>query len=83
MNIKELPVYNAANLAMFMVNVSHALLASTDVSNRSVLDLKTRYRGLWYARRLLNCLPDTPDPLFIAQFFAIASRLGAIHPSTT
>ncbi|MEL7049170.1 MAG: transposase [Pseudomonadota bacterium] len=83
MNIKELPVSNAANLAMFMVNVSQALLASSEDANRSVLDLKARYRGLWYARQLLNCLPDALDPLLINQFFAKASQLGAIHPSPT
>ena len=26
MNVKERPVYNSANLALFMVNLSHALL---------------------------------------------------------
>lgn len=81
MNIKQLPVFNAANLAMFMVNVSHALLHSQPDSNRSILDLKARYRGLWYARQLFKLLPDTLDPLFIKQFFAKARLLGAIHPS--
>lgn len=82
MNIKELPVHNAANLAMFMVNVSQALLSSTEDANRSVLDLKARYRGHWYAHQLLNCLPNTIDPLLIHQFFVKAQRLGAIHPPT-
>lgn len=81
MNIKELPVYNAANLAMFLVNVSQALLAINGDPHRSVLDLKSRYRGLWYARQLLKCLPDAPDRLLIDQFFTKASQLGAIHPS--
>ena len=81
MNIKELPVYNAANLAMFMGNVTQALRCSSPTLPHSVLDLKARYRGLWYAQQLLNCLPDTPDPFFIADFFAKASRLGMIHPS--
>ena len=81
MNVKQLPVFNAANLSMFMVNVSQALLFSGDNTHHSVLDLKSRFRGLWYARQLLNSLPDTLDPLFIDQFFAKASQLGAIHPS--
>ena len=83
MNVKEVPVYNAANLAMFMVNVSQALRCSAPGLPQTVLDLKARYRGLWYARRLLNCLPDTLDPLFIDQFFAKAASLGMIHPSQT
>lgn len=81
MNVKELPVYNAANLALFMVNFSQALRCSAPDLPQTVLDLKARYRGLWYASRLLNCLPDTPDPLFIDQFFAKAAHLGMIHPS--
>jgi putative transposase len=81
MNVKQLPVFNAANLSMFMVNVSQALLFSSDDAKRSVLDLKSRFRGLWYARQLLKSLPDTPDPLFIDHFFAKASQLGAIHTS--
>jgi putative transposase len=81
MNVKELPVYNAANLAMFMGNIAQALRCSSPDLPQTVLDLKARYRGLWYARQLLNYLPEAPDPLFIAEFFAKAAQMGMIHPA--
>ena len=45
MNVNQLPVYNAANLAMFMVNVSHVLIrhwrptCPTTHVNRHLIDL--------------------------------------------
>ena len=42
MNVNQLPIYNAANLAMFMVNVSHALIQNIRPAQPtfSVNDLK-------------------------------------------
>ena len=54
MNVNKTPVNNAAaNLSMFMVNVSAKLLAPLRLEHAesSVLDLKARYRGLKYLRR--------------------------------
>ncbi len=81
MNIKERPVYNAANLAMFMGNLSQVLRLKLSVASESVLDLKTAFRGHWYAQQLLKLLPEPLDPLLIDQFFAKLETLGAIHPS--
>ena len=77
MNINETPVNNAANLSMFMVNVSAKLLAPLRLEHAelSVLDLKARYRGLKYFRETLKILPQKPDPIVIDQ---IAEHLGAI-----
>lgn len=83
MNIKEQPVFNAANLALFMCNVAQALVHARADGNRSVNDLKARHRGLWYARHLLNLLPEQPDQLLINRFFAEVSSLGAIHTYDT
>ena len=49
-------VNNAANLSMFMVNVSAKLLepARVELPEASVLDLKAHYRGLKYVRETLN-----------------------------
>jgi hypothetical protein len=51
MNVKETPVTNAANLSLFMVNFSFALLQPLRQQNPdySVLDLKSHYRGCRYA----------------------------------
>jgi hypothetical protein len=77
MNVNKTPVNNAANLSMFMVNVSAKLLTPLRLehSEWSVLDLKARYRGMKYLRETLKILPQKPDPIVIDQ---IAERLGAI-----
>ena len=77
MNVNKTPVNNAANLSMFMVNVSAKLLAPLRLEHTelSVLDLKTRYRGLKYLHETLKILPQKPEPIVIHQ---IAERLGAI-----
>jgi len=48
MNVKQVLVNNAVNLAMFMVNVSAKLAAAyrSEHAAFSVLTLKARYRGL-------------------------------------
>ena len=77
MNVKKTPVSNAANLSMFMVNVSAKLLAPLRLehSEWSVLDLKARYRGAKYLHETLKILPQKPDAIVIDE---IAERLGAI-----
>ncbi len=47
MVIKEQSVFNAANLSLWMANVSHAILARS--GEKSILDLKARHHGLRYA----------------------------------
>jgi hypothetical protein len=46
MNVNQTPVYNAANLAMFMVNLSPALLRKpSEFIGKSVNDLKAWFRA--------------------------------------
>jgi len=81
MNIKETPVTNAANLSLFMVNVSHYLLRDfqqTD-STVNVLDLKAHYRGHKYVTETLKWLRQKPEPILMAHIFDKVSRLGRIH----
>ena len=81
MNVKKTPVNNAANLSMFMVNVSAKLLAPLRLEHAelSVLDLKARYRGLKYLHETLKILPQKPDPIVIAQIAERLGSIGAIH----
>ena len=81
MNVNKTPVNNAANLSMFMVNVSAKLLAPLRLehSELSVLDLKARYRGLKYWRETLKILPQKPDPIVIDQIAEHLGAIGAIH----
>ena len=82
MNVKEVAVTNAANLALFMTNFSQALLQPFRQQNPaySILDLKAHYRGYRYASETLKMLPEKPDAILLADIFQHLARLGAIHP---
>ena len=81
MSVKERPVYNSANLAMFMVNVSHALMRPMRAQwpAFSVNDLKAWCRGQKYAIETLQLLPEPLDSLFIDQIVAQMAALGRIN----
>jgi putative transposase len=81
MNVNQTPVYNAANLAMFMVNLSHVLLQHfrPTCSDFSVNDLKSYFRGRKYVVETLKLLPVPPEPVFIDQIFANIAHIGSIN----
>ena len=81
MNVNKTPVSNAANLSMFMVNVSAKLLAPLRLEHAkcSVLDLKARYRGAKYLQETLKMLPQKPDPIVMDQIAEHLGSIGAIH----
>ena len=81
MNVHKTPVNNAANLSMFMVNVSAKLMEKDRCQNPeySVLDLKSHYRGLKYVQEILKGLPQKPEPIVIQQIIGRLSSIGAIH----
>ena len=81
MNIKKTPVNNAANLSLFMVNVS-TKMANTFRSHNtacSVLDLKAKYRAMKYLEETLKILPQKPEPIVIEQITQHLCSIGAIH----
>ena len=81
MSVKERPVYNSANLAMFMVNVSQTLIRPmrTQWPAFSVNDLKAWFRGQKYVVETLQLLPEPPDSIFIDQVVAHMAALGRIN----
>jgi putative transposase len=87
MSVNERPVYNSANLAMFMVNVSQALMRPMRAQwpAFSVNDLKAWFRGRKYVVETLKLLPEMPDSLFIDQVVSQMAALGrvnhAVNPS--
>ncbi len=83
MVVNETPVYNSANLAMFMVNVSQALMRPMRAQwpELSVNDLKTWFRSRKYVVETLKLLPEMPEPIFIDQAIAQMAELGRINPS--
>jgi len=83
MNVTPTGVTNAANLALFMVNVAYRLRA--DVHPRdpdySVLDLKADYRGAKYVEETIKMLPEKPEPILLRQILHKVAGLGRIHAS--
>ena len=81
MSVKERPVYNSANLAMFMVNVSQTLMRPMrqEWPLFSVNDLKAWFRGRKYAAELLKLLPEPPNSIFIDQVVPQMAALGRIN----
>lgn len=81
MNISETAVTNAANLSLFMVNVSQHLLADLRITDPdcSVLDLKALYRGAKYVTEAIKMLPQKPEPVLLARIFTRLTALGRIH----
>ena len=83
MNINQTPVFNAANLTLFMVNVSHILIQHFQPACPafSVNDLKAYFRGRKYLSETLKLLPLSPDPIFIDLIFNQIPLLGRINSS--
>ena len=85
MNLSQTAVTNAANLAFFMVNLSHRQLLDFREHNpgSGIIDLKAHYRGFRYVREMLKMLPEIPEPILLTQIFAKLTSLGRIHPVST
>ncbi len=81
MNITAVAVTNAANLALFMVNVVYVVLRAVRQTDPtcSVLDLKTRLRGQKYVEETIKLLPEMPEPIVLEHIFSRVASLGRIH----
>jgi putative transposase len=81
MNVKETPINNAVNLALFMVNISHALINEVRKHNPlfGVQDLKAYFRAGKYLYETLKLIPEKPDPILIQQMFAEITKIGSIN----
>jgi DDE superfamily endonuclease len=81
MNISQTAVINAANLSLFMVDVSQVLMSKYrfDNPNFSILDLKSHYRGYRYLLETIQMLPQKPDENLVSQLFQKVATLGRIH----
>jgi DDE superfamily endonuclease len=83
MNISPTAVTNAANLALFMVNLSYRLLLDLRRTHPafSVLDLKALARGYRYVEETIQLLPQKPEPFLLTRIFNQVTALGQIHPT--
>ena len=77
MVVKEQAVFNAANLSLFMVNVSQAMLLTS--KEKSILDLKAHHHALRYVQEVFKILPENTIPINIIQLFEEFPVLGRIH----
>jgi putative transposase len=82
MNVKEVPLTNALNLSLFMVNISQVLLVEFRKTNpqSSVLDLKAYCRAARYFEEMIKILPEKPEPILFEQVFGKIFSLGCVHP---
>jgi hypothetical protein len=83
MNVTPTGVTNAANLALFMVNVAYRLRADGHPPDPdySVLDLKADCRGYKYVEETIKMLPEKPEPILLRQILHKVAGLGRIHAS--
>lgn len=80
MTIKEQSVQNAADLSMFMVNVSQALgRAAPEETPFSVNDIKARFHGLFYVKELLKTDPRFDGSDIFDRLYERVCRIGCIH----
>jgi len=83
MNTTPTGVTNAANLALFMVNVAYHLRADGHprAPDYSVLALKADCRGYKYVEETIKMLPEKPEPVLLRQILHKVASLGRIHAS--
>jgi putative transposase len=83
MHVTPTGVTNAANLALFMVNVAYRLRADLHPydPDYSVLDLKADCRGYKYVEETIKLLPEKPEPVLLAKVLNQVASLGRIHAS--
>jgi len=81
MNVAATAVTNAANLSLFMVNLSQRLLGDLRATDPecSLLDLKAFWRGSKYVAEAIEMLPQKPEPILLARIFSRLAALGRIH----
>lgn len=81
MNIKEVPLTNAINLSLFMVNLSQVLLREFRKvhPDSGILDLKAYFRAARYFEETIKMLPRKPEPFLLEQIFGQVATLGCIH----
>ena len=85
MTVNQTPVDNRANLAMFMINLAHALIRPLRPQwpAWSVHELKAWCRGRKYVVETLKLLPEMPEPIFIDQVIAQVAQLGRVNHTVT
>jgi len=81
MTVNHTPVYKSANLAMFLVKLSHALIRPlrTQWPECRVNALNAWFRGRQSVVETFKWLPEMPEPIFIEQAIAQVAALGRVN----
>jgi putative transposase len=81
MGVTQTSVGNAMGLSLFLVNLSSYLLGElrAHCAGAGIADLKSGYRGRFYACAVLKLLPEKPEGLVWDCLVEQMSRLGCIH----
>jgi len=81
MVVQETAVTNAIQISLFMVSVSQYLLLAfrEDSPQAGILDLKTYFRGQYYAAETLKMLPQKPEPILFRRITHSIATLGSVH----
>ena len=79
MNITEKGVENAAGLSFLMVNLSAKLLRERADSCVGINDLKSQFRGVYYALETIKIVEPQAEENLIEKVKAVISRIGSIH----
>jgi putative transposase len=81
MNVKDVPLTNALNLSLFMVNLSQVLLREFRHTHpgSGILDLKAYFRAAKYFAETIKMLPQKPEPILLEQIFSQMASVGCIH----
>jgi putative transposase len=82
MGVTQTSVCNAMGLSLFLVNLSSYLLCDlrTRCAGAGIQDLKSWYRGRFYASAVLKLLPEPPEGIVCERLVEQICRLGCIHP---
>lgn len=79
MNTSERGVENAANLAFLMVLLSAKLLRQRANRCLGINDLKSQFRGEYYALETIKIVEPKAEENLIEKVKAVISRIGSIH----
>jgi putative transposase len=81
MGVTKTSVCNAMGLSLFLVNLSSYLLCDlrTRCAGAGIQDLKSWYRGRFYASAVLKLLPQQPEGIICERLVEQICRLGCIH----
>ncbi len=85
MGVTQVSVANAMGLSLFLVNLASYLLQTlrTQSAGAGIQDLKSWYRGRFYACAVLKLLPHRPETIICQALVEQVCRLGCIHPASS